>query len=215
MDKQTLSNLTYLIPENELTTLSFLFDHTVNNKDITLYFHIKRNATLSVEFIVTSDFNITLHNILEEEGASLSIRGICIARNTHTISITTLQHHQASHTHSNIEVRGILYNETYMQYSGTVRIDKGIKHVAANQENKNIMMSNTARVVSIPNLEILNNEVKCFHASAIGQLDTQHLLYLTARGIDEKDARKILLHAFLSEIITDTTLRTHLEQKLI
>jgi Fe-S cluster assembly protein SufD len=53
----------------------------------------------------------------------------------------------------------------------------------------------------VPSLEVLTNDVQCKHGTAVGQLDVQHLLYMQSRGIGIKEAKKILIHGFFSNIV--------------
>ena len=98
-------------------------------------------------------------------------------------------------------IKGALHDNAFAHYQGNICIEKNASGSYASQENKNILLSNAARVVSVPNLEVLNNEVKCFHGSAIGRFDEEQLFYAACRGIDEKAAEKILLKAFFTDVV--------------
>jgi Fe-S cluster assembly protein SufD len=63
------------------------------------------------------------------------------------------------------------------------------------------LLSDQARVDTKPQLEIFADDVKCTHGATIGQLDPESIFYLRARGIGLETARKMLLHAFASEIV--------------
>ena len=119
----------------------------------------------------------------------------------HNVMIETFQHHQAAHSSSCLIVKGALQGKASAHYAGTIRVEKQAYGSYASQENKNILLSAQARAVSIPNLEVLNNEVKCFHASAIGRFDNEQLFYIATRGIDEKVAQQILLDAFFADVV--------------
>ena len=68
----------------------------------------------------------------------------------------------------------------------------------AKQNNKTMLLSPHAHVVSCPQLQVHNKKVSCSHGSAVGQLDEQHLFYLRSRGMNQKAARCLLLRAFLT-----------------
>ncbi len=72
----------------------------------------------------------------------------------------------------------------------------------ARQSNKNILLTDTARVNSKPFLEIYNDDVKCSHGSTTGQLDQESMFYMRQRGIGEETARMLLMFAFADEIVT-------------
>ena len=71
----------------------------------------------------------------------------------------------------------------------------------AKQTNKTLLLSERAQIQTKPQLEIYNNDVKCTHAATIGRLDENALFYLRSRGVDRKTARRLLVHAFASDII--------------
>ena len=75
-----------------------------------------------------------------------------------------------------------------------------------------MLLSEYARVFSKPELEILNDDVQCAHGSTIGDLDQECLFYLRSRGVDEFVARKLLIEAFVGEVIDrapDVPIRAH------
>ena len=66
-------------------------------------------------------------------------------------------------------------------------------------DNKNLILSNDAKMDTKPQLEIYADDVKCSHGSATGQIDANQIFYLQARGINREDAIKMITHAFLLE----------------
>ena len=79
----------------------------------------------------------------------------------------------------------------------------------AYQSNKNILLSDSATVNTKPQLEIFADDVKCSHGCTIGRLDEEGLFYLQSRGITEKNAKSLLLHAFASDILENITTDTY------
>ena len=71
----------------------------------------------------------------------------------------------------------------------------------AMQTNKNLLLSNDARVDTKPQLEIFADDVKCAHGAAIGQLDEEELFYLASRGMNTELARNLLTYGFAEEVI--------------
>ena len=69
------------------------------------------------------------------------------------------------------------------------------------QTNQNLLLSDDATIDTKPELEIYADDVKCTHGATVGQLDDDALFYLRSRGIGEDAARRLLVHAFASEII--------------
>ena len=69
------------------------------------------------------------------------------------------------------------------------------------QTNKNLLLSDRAEADTRPRLEIYADDVKCTHGAAVGQLDEDAVFYLRSRGIDEQAARRVLVDAFIQEMI--------------
>ncbi|MGL6267043.1 MAG: SufD family Fe-S cluster assembly protein, partial [Chitinophagaceae bacterium] len=73
--------------------------------------------------------------------------------------------------------------------------------------NKNILLSDSASANTKPQLEIFADDVKCSHGCTIGRLDDEALFYLRSRGISEKNAKSLLLHAFAVDILDNIKLK--------
>jgi Fe-S cluster assembly protein SufD len=86
-------------------------------------------------------------------------------------------------------------------FRGRVRVRPGAQHSDARQSNPNLLLSEGAEIDSKPQLEILADDVKCSHGSAIGQSDENALFYLRTRGIDEAAARALLVRGFAAEVL--------------
>lgn len=86
-------------------------------------------------------------------------------------------------------------------FSGRIHVAPGASGTEAFQANRNIVGNDSARMYSKPQLEIYNDDVKCSHGCAIGQLDPMQIFYLRSRGIDEADARLLLKQAFMADVI--------------
>ena len=81
----------------------------------------------------------------------------------------------------------------------------------ASQKNQNLILTQHASVDTKPQLEIFCDNVKCAHGATVGRLDDEELFYLRSRGVDEEDAKKLLIHGFAGEV-TDKFRDSHLEK---
>ncbi len=97
--------------------------------------------------------------------------------------------------------KGILDEHARAIFNGHVLVRRDATKTDARQSNKNILLTDTARVNSKPFLEIYNDDVKCSHGSTTGQLDQESMFYLRQRGIGEETARMLLMFAFADEIV--------------
>jgi Fe-S cluster assembly protein SufD len=94
---------------------------------------------------------------------------------------------------SNESFKGILDENAHAIFNGHVLVRRDATKTDARQSNKNILLTDTARVNSKPFLEIYNDDVKCSHGSTTGQLDQESMFYLRQRGIGEETARMLLM----------------------
>jgi len=97
--------------------------------------------------------------------------------------------------------KGILDEHAHGVFNGHVLVRRNAARTNAYQSNKNILLTDTARVNSKPFLEIYNDDVKCSHGSTTGQLDAEAMFYLRQRGIGMESARMLLMFAFADEIV--------------
>ena len=77
------------------------------------------------------------------------------------------------------------------------------KKIIAHQTNKNLLLSNTAKMNSNPQLEIYADDVKCSHGSTTGEIDDDSLFYIQSRGIPKSEAVKLIVNGFANEAIKD------------
>lgn len=104
--------------------------------------------------------------------------------------------HIAQNCRSEEIFRGVLDGQSKAVFNGKVIVHEGADGSDAQQSNGNLMLSRQAEVDTKPELEIYADDVVCSHGATVGQLDENALFYLRARGIDEQQARKILMQAF-------------------
>jgi Fe-S cluster assembly protein SufD len=194
----------YRVGENQHKKYSFLIGET---SDQHIRFYVERDAQLIVEILISSANNVHIECTLLGVGAHAHITGAYILDASQKVQITTMQHHVVAHTSSSLIMKGLLRDSAAAQYHGMVRIEKDAQGSCASQENKNILLSNSARAISVPSLEVLTHDVQCSHGSAVGRFDEQQLLYAASRGIDEKRAQHLLSNAFLADLFTDEKLK--------
>jgi len=112
----------------------------------------------------------------------------------------TVVEQYAPHTFSTVESRSVLNDRSRSLFVGTVKIPTGAEKSEAYEQHRTLMLSPDARVESLPELEIVENEVSCSHASSIREISTEDLFYLNSRGVPTEEARKLLTEAFIGEV---------------
>ena len=111
--------------------------------------------------------------------------------------------HNAPHTKSNVDYRGALQGEgAHSVWIGDVLIRKVAEGIETYESNKNLVLTQGARADSVPNLEIETGEIAgAGHSSTTGRFDDEHLFYLMSRGIDEGEARRLVVRGFFLDIV--------------
>ncbi len=111
--------------------------------------------------------------------------------------------HNVPHCKSNVVYKGALQgDDAHAVWIGDVLIEAAAEGTDTYEMNRNLVLTDGARVDSVPNLEIETGEiVGAGHASATGRFDDEQLFYLMARGIPELDARRLVVHGFFAELV--------------
>jgi Fe-S cluster assembly protein SufD len=105
------------------------------------------------------------------------------------------------HCFSNELYKAIMDGESTGVFNGKIFVRKDAQKTNAYQSNKNILLGEKATANTKPQLEIFADDVKCSHGCTVGRLDEEALFYLRARGISEKNAKALLLHAFAVDVL--------------
>jgi Fe-S cluster assembly protein SufD len=147
--------------------------------------------------LARNDFGVSL----EGEGADCSLFGLYeVAGPQHVDHHTTIDHLKPRGTSREL-YKGVLDGLARAVFDGRILVRRDAQKTSAYQTNKNLLLSKDALVNTKPQLEIFANDVKCKHGATIGQLDEAMLFYMRSRGIGLAEARRLLIHAFASEII--------------
>ncbi|MGW3102244.1 Fe-S cluster assembly protein SufD [Streptomyces sp. NPDC001100] len=111
--------------------------------------------------------------------------------------------HNVPHCKSNAIYKGALQGEgAHAVWIGDVLIEAKAEGTDTYEMNRNLVLTDGARVDSVPNLEIETGEiVGAGHASATGRFDDEQLFYLMARGIPADDARRLVVRGFFAELV--------------
>lgn len=152
---------------------------------------------------VTLHGGIVRNNIsveLNEPEASCNINGLWLADKNQHIDYNTYIKHNAPKCESNQIFKGIMDDESMGIFSGKILVGKGAQNTNAYQLNKNLIISSSAKVRSKPHLEIYADNVKCSHGAATGKINEEAMFYLRSRGISHKEACRLLMFAFASDI---------------
>jgi Fe-S cluster assembly protein SufD len=142
-----------------------------------------------------------IHVTMANEGAECWVDGLyVVSSDQHTDTHSVIDHQQA-HCTSHQLYKGILDGQSRAVFNGKIFVRHGAQKTDAMQTNKNLLLSDEARVDTKPQLEILADDVKCAHGAAVGQIEEEELFYLETRGIHHDLARNLLTYGFAEEVI--------------
>lgn len=199
----------------------FDLDWGVETRDVTmLRTKTERGATVQVSTLALGGLLVkqTLEGMLAGEGSSAQFRGVALGDGEQHFDFVTLQDHIGPKTTSDVEIKTALGGASRAIYYGVTRVEESAGGAAAEQENRNLLLSSQAKADSDPVLEILTNDViRCGHGATVGPVDPEAMFYLQARGLTYLEARDLLLHAFAGEVlqgVADEPLRTAIETAL-
>jgi Fe-S cluster assembly protein SufD len=142
-----------------------------------------------------------VHVRFTAEGGEAFVDGLyMLAGEQHSDTHSTIDH-TVPNCVSHQTYKGVLNDRSRGVFNGIVFVRENAHGTDARQSNKNLLLSNDARVDTKPQLEIFNDDVKCSHGATVGQLEDEELFYLLSRGINPALAANLLTYGFAEEII--------------
>ena len=168
-----------------------------------LYAKLNKDASLSMHMVSTggtfsrSRIDIDLYG----NGSNFNIDGVYFGENQQTHDNRVFVNHLGQNTTSNMQTKGVLGDESKSIFTGTIHIAEGASKTESHQENRNILLSDKASAQSVPNMEILCDDVICGHGSSVGPIDENLYHYVMSRGVNKEKAEKLLIKGFFNEVI--------------
>ena len=165
---------------------------------------LAQNATYDGNVIVhggrlsRSDISIDLNAM----HASANFYGLSLINGRQISDVKTSIKHNAPNCRSNQLHKSIVAGGAHSIFNGKICVEEGAVVTEAHQQNKSLMLSTKARITTEPKLEINNDDVVCTHGATISQIDEDILFFFKSRGIDQVEATKLCVNAFLHEIIS-------------
>ncbi len=147
---------------------------------------------------------LSRHDVLlkfNAEGGEAFVDGLYFLGESQHHDTHSVIKHDVPNCTSHQTYKGILNDKSRGVFNGKVFVAVGASGTDGYQSNKNLLLSNEARVDTKPQLEIFNDDVKCSHGATVGQLEEEELFYLLSRGLNDNLARNLLTYGFAEEII--------------
>ena len=144
---------------------------------------------------------VDLNARLEGPGSRSDMLGLYFGRDRQHFDHNTRQDHVSDHANSDLLYKGALYDASKAIFRGIIRVHPGAQRTDAYQTNRNLLLSEDAEAVSLPNLEIEADDVKCSHGATVGQLDEEEMFYLMSRGLNKRQAERLVIFGFFGEVL--------------
>ena len=205
-DKENLVNsvTNFILDEGSKVEHVLVDDYSENTYQISnVLVKQKRDSTFSSynysngKKLVRKDFIIEL----KERGAHCDLRGVYLADQKNHIDHHTIIEHEDEHCTSNELYKGILSGKSTAVFNGRIHVHKAAQKTDAIQSNQNLLLSDDSIIHTKPELEIYADDVKCTHGATIGRLDEKGIFYLRARGIKKEEAQKMMMRAYIGEVL--------------
>jgi len=205
-DKENLVNsvTNFILDEGSKVEHVLVDDYSENTYQISnVLVKQKRDSTFSSynysngKKLVRKDFIIEL----KERGAHCDLRGVYLTDQKNHIDHHTIIEHEDEHCTSNELYKGILSGKSTAVFNGRIHVHKAAQKTDAIQSNQNLLLSDDSIIHTKPELEIYADDVKCTHGATIGRLDEKGIFYLRARGIKKEEAQKMMMRAYIGEVL--------------
>lgn len=141
-------------------------------------------------------------SILKSPGSVAETKSIYVGTGNQKSNFTVKVVHEGEHTESNILSRGVLLDKSTGIFNGITEMKKGAKKSNAEQVEKILMLSDSARGDANPILLIDEHDLMAGHAASAGPVDQNDMFYLLSRGIPREEAERLIIHGFLAPVVS-------------
>ena len=162
-------------------------------------------------FCLTKGANLSRNETevnLNGEWADAIVNAAYIMNGWATLDTTTNIYHNQPNTSSSQLVKGVIGGTARGIFQGKIHIAPNAIKTTGNQLHKAMLLTDTAEIDVKPELEIFADDVKCSHGAASGELDKEQIFYMCSRGIGEEEAKKLLIDAYITDVISQLTNET-------
>lgn len=204
-DHPTLRNSLSEIFVKENAKLSYLKFQSENSEASQIDHstaHLERDSNFSIHTISFGGKVIrnNLKVILDGPNGNAHLMGLYLLDGIQHVDNHTKVDHAKPHCYSNELYKGIMADQATGVFNGRIHVFQDAQRTNAFQSNRNILLSDTSNMFTKPQLEIYADDVKCSHGATTGKLDADAMFYLRARGLNEMQAKKLLIQAFATEV---------------
>ncbi|NPA44604.1 MAG: Fe-S cluster assembly protein SufD [Chlorobi bacterium] len=188
------SNLQFYIFEGEGNSANLINNTFVNQHEGSTF--ISNTSTMCGNLVRNE-----IHIDYKGEHCETDLQGIYLPdKEQHFDNFINIKHSKPN-CKSNQIYKGIIDNKAKAVFTGKVYVARDAQKTDAVQSNKNLLLTDSAKVFSRPQLEIYADDVSCAHGSTTGQLDQEAIFYMKTRGISERKAKTLLMSAFIGDVL--------------
>lgn len=163
---------------------------------------VKKNEQKIIPILWTGEETELSYSIqLAEEGASVKFLGLLLGNQTQSLTLKVNVYHQAPQTTSRVIIKSALKDSAKVDIDGLIKIEQGSKGTNAWLAAHLLLLSEKAKGRAIPNLEILENDIKAGHATTVGRINDMEMFYLQSRGLSKETAKRLIVEGFLQDMI--------------
>lgn len=148
---------------------------------------------------------------LIEKGSSVKVFGLFIGQKTDSMDWDFKIIHQKSQTKADILIKGVLDNSAKIQFDGVLAVEPKLTEVESILRHHTFLLSDSAKALVVPSLEIKSDEAKITHASSLSTLDEEQLFYLYSRNYSYTKAKDLLVQGFLREVEREEKIKSEYE----
>jgi Fe-S cluster assembly protein SufD len=141
-----------------------------------------------------------LDSILTGDGASARFNGVYLVRDRQHVDLDVLMHHIGRGTSGDLLIKGAALDRARAVFRGMVRIEQSAQKTDSYLKSDNLILSDRARIDSIPGLVIDANDVRASHGATVGRVDDEHVFYLQSRGIPRATAVRLVVEGFFASV---------------
>lgn len=166
---------------------------------------LAKDAKLTL-FLMSFGGHLVRQEILvnvDGEGADFQLRGVNMLSGSSHNDVTMVLDHTGLGATSEQIIRNVVTDKAKGVFQGQIRVAKEAQKTDARMACNTLLLSDDGEFSAKPELEIFADDVACGHGATVTEIDASHLFYLMARGIPEKEARRLLVKAFLAEVVED------------
>ena len=164
---------------------------------------VERDAKVEIVVLIMPGVScdLKMNVTLVGEGAEAEIYGAYVCGADEKVRIAVDMHHDVPHCNSRQLFKGIAGGSSRVDFYGKIIVAQDAQRTEAYQENHNILLSDSAKVDTKPQLEIYADDVKCSHGATIGRLNEEEQFYMRSRGISLEDAKVLQMISFIAPVM--------------